>query len=97
MHRRGLVVEQEVEHLEAFTGFIETCVEGEVVVNTTSDAETLFTDPTHPDADPETGMLELPNVSVLEEMVDLMSASRSYETNVTAVAPLPITATRFPS
>ena len=36
--------------LEAFTGFIETCVEGEVVVNTTSDAETVFTDPARPDA-----------------------------------------------
>jgi flagellar basal-body rod protein FlgC len=43
-------------------------------------------DPGHPDADPDTGMLELPNVSVLEEMVDLMSASRSYEANVTAIS-----------
>ena len=46
----------------------------------------LVHDPGHPDADPETGMVELPNVSVLEEMVDLMSASRSYEANVTAVS-----------
>ena len=46
----------------------------------------LVYDPGHPDADPETGMLELPNVSILEEMVDLMSASRSYEANVTAIS-----------
>lgn len=43
-------------------------------------------DPAHPDADPDTGMVEMPNVSVLEEMVDLMSATRSYEANVTAVS-----------
>ena len=43
-------------------------------------------DPGHPDADPDTGMVELPNVSVLEEMVDLMSSTRSYEANVTAIS-----------
>ena len=42
--------------------------------------------PGHPDANPETGMVEMPNVSVLEEMVDLMSASRSFEANVTAMS-----------
>lgn len=41
-------------------------------------------DPTHPDAD-ETGYVLLPNVDVLKEMVDLISASRSYEANVTAL------------
>ena len=46
----------------------------------------LIDDPGHPDADPETGMVEMPNVSVLEEMVDLMSASRSFEANVTAMS-----------
>ena len=46
----------------------------------------LIHDPSHPDADPETGMVEMPNVSVLEEMVDLMSASRSFEANVTAMS-----------
>jgi flagellar basal-body rod protein FlgC len=46
----------------------------------------LVHDPGHPDADPDTGMVELPNVSILEEMVDMMSASRSYEANVTAMS-----------
>ena len=46
----------------------------------------LIYDPGHPDANPETGMVEMPNVSVLEEMVDLMSASRSFEANVTAMS-----------
>ncbi|MCM3272113.1 flagellar basal body rod protein FlgC [Paenibacillus elgii] len=41
-------------------------------------------DPTHPDAD-ENGMVLLPNVDVLKEMVDMISATRSYEANVTAL------------
>lgn len=40
--------------------------------------------PTHPDAD-ESGMVSMPNVDVLKEMVDMISASRSYEANVTAL------------
>lgn len=41
-------------------------------------------DPTHPDANEE-GYYYLPNVDVLNEMVDLMVASRAYEANVTAM------------
>ncbi len=41
-------------------------------------------DPQHPDANEE-GYVQLPNVNLLEEMVNMMSASRSYEANVTAV------------
>lgn len=40
--------------------------------------------PTHPDAD-ENGFVYMPNVDVLKEMVDMMSATRSYEANVTAL------------
>jgi flagellar basal-body rod protein FlgC len=40
--------------------------------------------PYHPDADPE-GYVNLPNVDLLKEMVDMVSASRSYEANVTAL------------
>lgn len=39
-------------------------------------------DPTHPDAN-EDGFVELPNVNVVEEMVNMVSASRAYEANVT--------------
>src|SRR5690625_3080850 len=41
-------------------------------------------DPTHPDAD-ENGYVQLPNVDPLKEMVDLMSATRSYEANITSL------------
>lgn len=44
---------------------------------------TVF-DPTHPDAN-EAGYVDYPNVDPLKEMVDLMSASRSYEANITSL------------
>ena len=40
-------------------------------------------EPTHPDAD-AAGYVAYPNVNVVEEMADMISASRSYEANVTA-------------
>ncbi|MFD1018177.1 flagellar basal body rod protein FlgC [Thalassobacillus hwangdonensis] len=40
--------------------------------------------PNHPDANDE-GYVQLPNVDPLKEMVDLMSATRSYEANVTSL------------
>jgi flagellar basal-body rod protein FlgC len=41
-------------------------------------------DPRHPDADPK-GFVKLPNVNVMEEMVNMIGASRSYEANVQAI------------
>ncbi|RJF98675.1 flagellar basal body rod protein FlgC [Noviherbaspirillum saxi] len=38
-------------------------------------------DPKHPQAD-EKGYVTMPNVNVVEEMVNMISASRSYQTNV---------------
>ncbi|MCT4613046.1 MAG: flagellar basal body rod protein FlgC [Clostridia bacterium] len=41
-------------------------------------------DPKHPDADDD-GYVLMPNVDVLEEMVNMMTASRAYEANITAM------------
>ncbi len=41
-------------------------------------------DPTHPDAD-ENGMVSYPNVNTMEQMVDVMNASRAYEANATVL------------
>ena len=41
-------------------------------------------DPNHPDAD-ENGYIYLPNVNIVEEMVNMISASRSFEANATAI------------
>jgi len=41
-------------------------------------------DPGHPDAD-ENGMVQMPNVDIVTEMVNLISASRAYEANITSI------------
>ncbi|KEO82926.1 flagellar basal body rod protein FlgC [Tumebacillus flagellatus] len=50
----------------------------------------LVYDPSHPDAvkDPNSpmyGYVQMPNVDISTEMVDMISASRSYEANITAI------------
>ncbi len=40
--------------------------------------------PGHPKAD-EKGMVEMPNVNTVSEMVDLVTASRSYEANLAVI------------
>lgn len=40
--------------------------------------------PGHPDANPE-GYVAMPNVNMVEEMVDMISATRAYEANITAL------------
>lgn len=48
----------------------------------------LVYDPTHPDAiktGPRKGYVEYPNVNVVNEMVDMISASRSYEANIAVI------------
>ncbi len=44
----------------------------------------LVYDPEHPDANNE-GYVEYPNINVVNEMVNMLTASRSYEASVTAV------------
>ena len=41
-------------------------------------------EPGHPDADPQ-GYVSMPNIDTVTEMVDMMSATRAYEANVSAV------------
>ena len=41
-------------------------------------------DPRHPDADAK-GYVAMPNVNLMEEMVNMISATRGYEANVTAL------------
>ncbi|PKL18701.1 MAG: flagellar basal body rod protein FlgC [Spirochaetae bacterium HGW-Spirochaetae-5] len=48
----------------------------------------LVFDPSHPDAiltGPEKGYVRMPNVNIVTEMTDLISATRSYEANVMIV------------
>ena len=41
-------------------------------------------DPSHPDAD-ENGFVSFPDINILEEMVDMMTTSRTYESNLKVV------------
>lgn len=41
-------------------------------------------DPGHPDANEE-GYVNMPNVDVVKEMVDMISATRAYEANITSI------------
>ncbi|HKL13230.1 MAG TPA: flagellar basal body rod protein FlgC [Halanaerobiales bacterium] len=40
--------------------------------------------PNHPDANQE-GYVQMPNINITSEMVDMITASRAYEANVTAL------------
>ncbi|MBT7789754.1 MAG: flagellar basal body rod protein FlgC [Calditrichaeota bacterium] len=48
------------------------------------DGEKLVYDPTHPRAD-KNGYLLMPDISVVEEMVDMVAASRFYEANISVL------------
>ena len=44
----------------------------------------MIYDPSHPDADAD-GFVAMPNVDPLIEMVEMMTASRAYEANLSAL------------
>lgn len=65
-----------------------TPLQGVQVVEITEDQQSpvrLVYEPGHPDANAE-GYVEMPNINVVTEMVDMISATRAYEANTTAVA-----------
>ena len=62
----------------------EPSIEGSETVDKNSKFRLVY-DPTHPDAD-ENGYVKMPDVEIINEMVDMMAASRSYEANTVAIA-----------
>lgn len=73
-------------YLDASLGENVSVGQGVKVTRITTDKQPfkLVYQPTHPDAD-ENGFVRMPNVDLTKEMVDLISATRSYEANVTAL------------
>lgn len=65
-----------------FADYVRTVEVSEV--QTDAAEPRLQYDPGHPDADAE-GMVAYPNVNLIEEMVDMITASRAYEAGVTAL------------
>ncbi len=60
-------------------------LEGVKVVDVVEDKKPPISvyDPGHPDAD-DKGYVKMPNINVIEEMVNMMMALRAYESNVKA-------------
>jgi len=88
-YRRKYVVFQERTHDRAFASFFNRARKapgGVRVIHIGEDQSEFKYDynPSHPDAD-EDGFVRLPNVEVVQEMVDMMSAFRAYEANITAL------------
>lgn len=83
---RRKIVELQSFHQQFSTALngksVTTGVTVDRIKNDESPFQQIF-DPEHPEAN-EAGYVLLPNVDPLKEMVDLMSATRSYEANVTA-------------
>ncbi len=68
-------LEQEIDRMET--------VKVEKIVDDPGPFKEVY-DPTHPDAD-ENGIVRYPNVNVMEQMVDLMTAQRAYEAGATVI------------
>lgn len=66
-------------HLNRQTGGVEVA---EIIED--DDPGQLVYDPTHPDAD-EDGYVLYPNVNLVVEMTNMLSATRSYEANLAVV------------
>lgn len=79
-YRRRMVV------LQAGSPSFDQVLSGVKVAGVVEDQSPLrrVYDPSHPDADAQ-GYVTLPNVNPVTEMVDLITASRGYEANVTAM------------
>ncbi|MGE5676596.1 MAG: flagellar basal body rod protein FlgC [Pseudomonadota bacterium] len=90
-YRRQVVVFQEDNKAMSFSDYLNAASKnmlgsGVKVVGITEDKTPFKSvyDPGHPDAD-EQGYVKMPNVEVMTEMVNMISASRAYEANVTAI------------
>ena len=90
-YRRKAVIFEEKREKHPFADILSNSRKaqgnGGVRVSRIEEDNTPFTlqyDPAHPDAN-EDGYVSMPNVNIVSEMVNMISASRSYEANVTAM------------
>ena len=87
-HRRFVVFEPRGTGKKTFNDFLEKSMNklkaGEgvraVMIREDNEQGPLVYDPGHPDAN-----AERPNVNVVAEMVDMITASRAYEANTTSI------------
>ena len=84
---RVTVSQKKFEHiLKKAVGLNRQTGEGVRAVQITEDDTPgpMVYDPGHPDANAE-GYVEKPNVNIVTEMVDMITAQRAYEANSTAI------------
>ncbi len=89
--RRVVVMKEATDFKSSFSSFVKSAKgsfvgKGVVVSEITEDPSDfrMEYDPNHPDAGAD-GYVRYPNVDQVKEMVDMISASRAYEANVTAI------------
>lgn len=72
---------------DAFGKVLDENISAPKVANITNDTTELpkVFDPSHPDAD-ASGYVTMPNVNLMKEMVDMLSATRAYEANSTVIS-----------
>ena len=89
-YRRKDVVFQSEPQKQSFGDILEDMMDGQIqrvqVAEVQSDqgAPRMVHNPSHPDAD-ERGYVAMPNVNPVEEMVNMLNASRAYEANISAL------------
>lgn len=89
-YRRKIAVfqenlDKEINKTQDEVAFSGNGIKAVAVVEDTKEPFKKVYDPSNPDAGPD-GFVEMPNVDVLNEMVDLIAATRAYEANVTAMS-----------
>ena len=89
-YRRKTVIFQTTPMGRRFENHLQNALEQEVqgvnvsgIMPVPGDFRRIF-DPGHPDADAQ-GYVQLPNINLMEEMVNMVSATRSYEANLMAI------------
>ena len=76
----------ETRQVNPFGDMLERAMSEPVVTEIIEDdaQPVMVFDPSHPDADPD-GYVAYPDINLMEEMVDLMGTSRSFEANTKVV------------
>ena len=87
-YRRKVVLFREnlVQEMNKNQGLPRIKSEGVTVMGVGEDPSAFKAEysPNHPDAD-ENGYVRLPNVNMVDEMIDLINTQRTYEANITAL------------
>lgn len=99
-YKRKMVVFQAIDEKNSFKSKLNRAIDkdtkaGVKVTEIVEDSRPLkmVYNPEHPDAD-ENGYVQMPNVDLLKETIDSMSATRSYEANITSFNAMKLMATK---